>query len=367
MLLWGWFTGFAALNLYISELIEYNSDLERASYDVHLWHFLGALTFVAVWTVIGAGAITTALLNTTCADDSARATPAFLISGYYALLFYVMICTFGFYQPFTQYRRLKLAKGGLVKGQDHPVRLGCMRSVNPMNMTVPGNVSYFSLEDPEWVVDHSVRKTTYDEDWEYSIAPLVYHGSVVGCRFEPQIYVTCIAQKPTTPEKCYYGAKQTGAYTAMRRLWASDYVDLPERKKMDKFKIPRHNIFEYNSPSLAEVTEFISKKEEQREEMWRKACIAWSVCSLFGLLVYMVAVLVIACAEFGADLTIRKDKKSRTEEIEMQSESSEPPRAERPRFTFGGGGGGVTEQAPPSPCMSAKTGPSDDGVCFIFF
>eukprot|EP01061_Rhynchopus_euleeides_P007347 TRINITY_DN1635_c1_g2_i1.p2 TRINITY_DN1635_c1_g2~~TRINITY_DN1635_c1_g2_i1.p2 ORF type:complete len:339 (+),score=99.84 TRINITY_DN1635_c1_g2_i1:109-1125(+) len=317
---WVWFTGFAALNLYISELIEYNSDLERASYDVHCWNFIGALAFVIVWGVIGMFAIMFILSYSEDEDDDDLFTGAASLSVALGFLFYVMICVLGFSQPFTQYRQLKLAQYGLTG--PNATHIGCTRAdQDPQHLTLPAGATYFILEDPQWHVDFNNRKAVSDYGWEYSAAKLVYTGPVDGCKFDPPLYATCIV-KGASKTKCFYDESQTGAFTSMRAFWSTDYIDIPERKMMDKNGIPREQLVEYNSPSYEDIKEFIGRKKQQRREMWETASIVWVSCSLFLLIVFLVFCFVTGRTKYPSERGEAAGKEA--DEVEMDDSTTAP-------------------------------------------
>ena len=274
VVVWLLYSGFAAGNLAISEQIEYASSLERMDYDVHVWHFVGALAFVVFFTVV-VGVVIEAKLQHTQSGSFLSAQCII-----YAVIFYIMICTVGFFRPFTRYRELKLARDGIIG--DRPSSLGCMRSVNASQLSLDAGFSYFTLEDPSWYVDHTKAKSHTSYGWTYSASPIVYGGSVLGCKFDPPLYAVCVAKGPT-PTKCWYDRTQFGSYTTLRRLDAVHYYDTEEKQGLEKTKIPKAQMVEFNAPSLEEMKGYVAYREDQKHRMWVGACIAWAVATLFVL------------------------------------------------------------------------------------
>eukprot|EP01064_Diplonema_japonicum_P028519 TRINITY_DN438_c0_g2_i14.p1 TRINITY_DN438_c0_g2~~TRINITY_DN438_c0_g2_i14.p1 ORF type:complete len:302 (+),score=64.08 TRINITY_DN438_c0_g2_i14:84-989(+) len=265
ILVWVWWTCIMMLNVHLEEVIGRQAFLEAGemenNYDVAIqcYNWLGGLGWVIVW-----------LLLPTIVLVDVHDVALFFSCGC-AFAFYVTMVTIGFLEPNLSWRQLELAERSLASGGE--ALIGCHIAPNPSALTIKTNITYYTLVDEEWGLDWGRKSVKSERGSSWVSAPIVYTGSVKGCKFDPPVYAGCIAKGPTAKD-C--GFEQNAAFTIIRKLAQSEYLESEQRDKIPYSGPSRfHHMMEFNSQSRFQTQQYVDKITGYKDDQWRNICIAW--------------------------------------------------------------------------------------------
>eukprot|EP01064_Diplonema_japonicum_P028514 TRINITY_DN438_c0_g2_i1.p1 TRINITY_DN438_c0_g2~~TRINITY_DN438_c0_g2_i1.p1 ORF type:complete len:302 (+),score=50.62 TRINITY_DN438_c0_g2_i1:70-975(+) len=265
ILVWVWWTCIMMLNVHLEEVIGRRALLIRADFhnnynlEIQLYNWLGGWGWVAV-----------SLLATTSVAIDKDSKGLFFNFGC-ALTFYATMVTIGFLEPNLSWRQLELAERSLASGGE--ALIGCHIAPNPSALTIKTNITYYTLVDEEWGLDWGRKSVKSERGSSWVSAPIVYTGSVKGCKFDPPVYAGCIAKGPTAKD-C--GFEQNAAFTIIRKLAQSEYLESEQRDKIPYSGPSRfHHMMEFNSQSRFQTQQYVDKITGYKDDQWRNICIAW--------------------------------------------------------------------------------------------
>eukprot|EP01064_Diplonema_japonicum_P028522 TRINITY_DN438_c0_g2_i17.p1 TRINITY_DN438_c0_g2~~TRINITY_DN438_c0_g2_i17.p1 ORF type:complete len:297 (+),score=64.70 TRINITY_DN438_c0_g2_i17:84-974(+) len=275
ILVWVWWTCIMMLNVHLEEVIGRQAFLEAGemenNYDVAIqcYNWLGGLGWVIVW-----------LLLPTIVLVDVHDVALFFSCGC-AFAFYVTMVTIGFLEPNLSWRQLELAERSLASGGE--ALIGCHIAPNPSALTIKTNITYYTLVDEEWGLDWGRKSVKSERGSSWVSAPIVYTGSVKGCKFDPPVYAGCIAKGPTAKD-C--GFEQNAAFTIIRKLAQSEYLESEQRDKIPYSGPSRfHHMMEFNSQSRFQTQQYVDKITGYKDDQWRNICIAWFIVTGVMLLI----------------------------------------------------------------------------------
>ena len=313
LLLWIWLvcTGFVLLNVYfVSEAVDRNAPLEKSETDIHFWHFIGvpvfSLVFVSIFMVPCGYYIKPPATYIYSGPAYTLFDSAKWLGLWCLFVIYVLICTTGFFKPYTDFREVELAERGIA-GTQAPgwAPINCLTDKNPGSIDVRTDLySYFVLADPQWSVAGKVTSVAKEEKWRWLVAPIVYNGPIEGCRTKYPLFAVCIDNSnPVSLTKCWWDNERRGAWTHMRLMTASHEIEPGEMKKFwdewvpnpyntsERVKLHHENLFQYNTPSYDETVAFLEYKRNEYYTLKWEATVGWFAATVpFALAAFLVFV-----------------------------------------------------------------------------
>eukprot|EP01064_Diplonema_japonicum_P028526 TRINITY_DN438_c0_g2_i6.p1 TRINITY_DN438_c0_g2~~TRINITY_DN438_c0_g2_i6.p1 ORF type:complete len:321 (+),score=61.73 TRINITY_DN438_c0_g2_i6:70-1032(+) len=299
ILVWVWWTCIMMLNVHLEEVIGRqilltetiaNRRVETTTHDAGITAHLSTApaeetdrdynTTIQYYNWFGGlGWVVVCLLPTIVLIDDHNV--ALFFSCGCALAFYVTMATMGFLEPNLSWRQLELAERSLASGGE--ALIGCHIAPNPSALTIKTNITYYTLVDEEWGLDWGRKSVKSERGSSWVSAPIVYTGSVKGCKFDPPVYAGCIAKGPTAKD-C--GFEQNAAFTIIRKLAQSEYLESEQRDKIPYSGPSRfHHMMEFNSQSRFQTQQYVDKITGYKDDQWRNICIAWFIVTGVMLLI----------------------------------------------------------------------------------
>eukprot|EP01064_Diplonema_japonicum_P028515 TRINITY_DN438_c0_g2_i10.p1 TRINITY_DN438_c0_g2~~TRINITY_DN438_c0_g2_i10.p1 ORF type:complete len:297 (+),score=55.53 TRINITY_DN438_c0_g2_i10:70-960(+) len=275
ILVWVWWTCIMMLNVHLEEVIGRQapfvlSELENYHVSIQCYNWFGGLGWVVV-----------CLLPTIALRGDHNVALFFSYGCGNAFAFYVTMVTIGFLEPNLSWRQLELAERSLASGGE--ALIGCHIAPNPSALTIKTNITYYTLVDEEWGLDWGRKSVKSERGSSWVSAPIVYTGSVKGCKFDPPVYAGCIAKGPTAKD-C--GFEQNAAFTIIRKLAQSEYLESEQRDKIPYSGPSRfHHMMEFNSQSRFQTQQYVDKITGYKDDQWRNICIAWFIVTGVMLLI----------------------------------------------------------------------------------